>query len=103
MNKLNPDISYELAAKIGIFLISKGLHSWDSWSGKMLKKDQMEAFGVYFGKGTIHVDGLEESITSIVSCCFGTDYMTSCRVNCKEFSWIDNNMKGPLVRQLGAS
>lgn len=64
---------YDLAAKIGFFLVSKGLNSWDTWTGRLSKREQLDAFGFYMGKGAVTVDGHCDEITMTVKVCFGLD------------------------------
>lgn len=100
MNTLKPTSQYELAAKIGFFLIGKGLNSWGQWSGRMTKAEQVKAFGYYFGKGLITVDGMKEEIYSTIKVCFGMDWCETCGINAKTGEWFDNNTKGPLNKLL---
>lgn len=65
---------YELATKIGFFLISKGLKTWDMWKGRLSKSEQIQAFGFYMGKGFIVVDGERDEISMTIKVCFGTDF-----------------------------
>lgn len=97
MNNLMPaDTAYEFAARIGQFLINQGLKSWSYWEGKIPKTDQLEYFGVYLGRGTIVVDGRDETLYAKVKVCFGGDVDMVRGVNCKDRMWWDNQVDGPL-------
>lgn len=63
----------ELARKIGMFLVGKGLKVWDIWVGRLTKKEQLEAFGFYLGKGLIEVDGETDGVKMSIKIAFGQD------------------------------
>ena len=64
---------YDFQERIAFFLISKGLNVGDSWSGKMKKAEQVAAFGVYFGKGELVVNGTTDCISHMVKIAYGYD------------------------------
>lgn len=64
----------DLAQKIGFFLVSQGLKVWDNWEGRLTKKEQLDAFGFYLGKGTIIVSGEFDNISMRIKVAFGQDY-----------------------------
>lgn len=68
------NMRYDLAAKIGLFLVGKGLKVWDVWTGRLTKAEQLEAFGFYMGKGLVTVDGGSDEISMTVKVCFGLDW-----------------------------
>jgi len=88
---------YELATKIGLFLVGKGLNTWDSWFGKLTKSEQLEAFGFYMGKGKIEVNGEKDFVAMSIKVCFGADfadvYYASARTG-----WLsyEGNRKAPI-------
>ena len=65
---------YELAARVGLFLVGKGLNVWDKWKGRLSKVEQLESFGFYMGKGLITVDGQYDEISMTIKVCFGQDW-----------------------------
>ena len=51
-------INYEdISAKIDVFLSTKTGREKVYWTGKLLKQEQIEHFGIYFGKGKFRIDG----------------------------------------------
>ena len=75
-------INYEyLSTKIDEFLSTKTGREQKYWCGKLLKAEQLKKFGIYFGKGNIHVDGTEKSITCTKKVCFGADTVDLCGIN----------------------
>lgn len=74
---------YDLAAGIGFFLQAQGLPSYGSWSGKVDAKTQRHYFGCYMGKGTLYVNGQDETIEMNVKVCFGTDTITVVKLDAK--------------------
>ena len=43
------------------------------WWGRMPAKQQREVFGIFLGKGTLHIDLLNGRVDHFVKVCFGTD------------------------------
>jgi hypothetical protein len=103
MNNIPTAVRYDLPARIGVFLISKGRSSWGHWEGRMSKFEQDQAFGLYLGKGLIVVDGSEETIVSVVKVCFGQDSMAMRGVDCKAGTYFDNDINGVLNRHFRES
>ena len=89
---------YELAAQIGFFLISKSIPSYGCWTGRLSADEQRKWFGLYLGKGTLHINGTEETIEMNVSVCFGTDSTTVFSLNAKTPNNSFVNDQRPQVR-----
>ena len=47
----------ELANKIGMFLVRQDLGLFDTWEGRLTAKESMKAFGYYFGRGKLEING----------------------------------------------
>ena len=45
-----------------------------TWKGKLTAKEQRVLMGQVIGKGTIVINGKEETVSNLVSVCFGQDY-----------------------------
>jgi hypothetical protein len=56
------------------FLIEKTGSPAGYWTGRMRARDQRELFGLYLGKGTVHIDGKEKQLRHSVTVCFGCDF-----------------------------
>jgi hypothetical protein len=69
-------VNYDLVASIAFFLVDKTDDCRGYWAGRMTKKEQIDVFGVYLGKGLICIDGEKEIVKMIVKVCFGTDTET---------------------------
>ena len=65
---------YELARRISLFLVGKGLTISDTWVGHLTKKEQIEEFGFYIGKGKIEVNGQKDYVAMAVKVAFGQEY-----------------------------
>ena len=91
---------YELATKIGFFLLDKGLKTWETWQGRLTKNEQMETFGFYMGKGLITVDGQSEEIIMSIKVCFGQDIYDSFYASAKDGCCHSSNKKLP-INELG--
>lgn len=65
---------YEAATNLAAFLVEKAGSVLATWEGKMTAKDQRKLFGANIGKGTIVINGEQETICNRVSVCFGLDY-----------------------------
>ena len=66
--------NYQAAEKIAAFLMNQMGSVLATWKGKMTAAQQREMFGKTIGKGTIVINGEEETISNLVSVCFGQDY-----------------------------
>lgn len=64
----------EFAANLAIFLTEKNGTPLSVWDGKMTAAEQRSLFGRFIGKGTIVIDGRNETICNRVKVCFGLDY-----------------------------
>lgn len=88
---------YDLAAKIGFFLVKKGLKSWGVWFGKLTKSEQINSFGFYIGKGQIEVNGEKDYIAMTIRVCFGSDHADVFFASAQT-GWlsIEGNRKAPI-------
>ncbi|WP_034303050.1 hypothetical protein [Herbaspirillum sp. RV1423] len=66
------DIDY--AANLALFLLEHTGSIYGEWHGKMKAADQRELMGRFLGKGTIVINGLNETVRNRVSVCFGHDW-----------------------------
>jgi hypothetical protein len=64
----------DVAASLALFLLKNVGSVIGRWSGKMTAAKQRNLFGRSLGKGTIIIDGTEETIKNRVKVCFGLDY-----------------------------
>jgi hypothetical protein len=64
----------DYAANLALFLLEKTGTVFGRWVGKLTATEQRALFGRCIGKGRIVIDGEEETISNLVSVCFGRDY-----------------------------
>lgn len=64
----------DYAANLAFFLIEKTGSVLGRFSSKMTASEQRALFGRYIGRGTIVIDGELETISNLVTVCFGQDY-----------------------------
>lgn len=64
----------DYAANLAFFLLEKTGSVLGKWHGKMSAKEQRALFGRFIGKGTIMIDGVQETVLNRVSACYGLDY-----------------------------
>ncbi len=67
----------DYAANLALFLLEKTGSVYGKWHGKMAASEQRSLFGQFLGKGTVWIDGAEETIEHSVKVCFGTDADTT--------------------------
>jgi hypothetical protein len=67
-------MSTDYAAQLAMFLTEKTGTCLGHWSGRMLAADQRALFGRFLGKGTIVIDGENETLCHRVKVCFGLDW-----------------------------
>lgn len=77
-----PDMAKEAAtddrgAAMAFFLLENTGTVLGRWRGYMHAADQRLLFGRAIGKGTIVLDGDDETVSHVVSMCFGTIYDTN--------------------------
>lgn len=84
-----------LETNIKNFLNKKGKPSNGYWLGKLNKAEQIEAFGIYLGKGRISVSGDRLDLHMIVKVCFGLDYQEVRGMNAETNEVFEND---PLSR-----
>jgi len=65
------------ATNLAFFLLDKTGSVCGQWSGKLPAADQRKLFGAFFGKGTLIIDGENETVEHYVKVCFGQDYDTT--------------------------
>jgi hypothetical protein len=70
MIKAKPDY----AANLALFLLEKTGSVCGLWGDKMLAAEQRALFGRFLGKGTIVINGHDETICNRVKVCFGMDW-----------------------------
>jgi len=68
------DTMNDYSANLAFFLLDKTGSIFGRWHGRMTAAAQRELFGRYIGKGTIVIDGDNETIRNTVKACFGLDY-----------------------------
>ena len=64
----------DYAANLALFLLTKTNSIFGRFVGKLTAAEQRALFGRVIGKGRIVIDGEEETISNLVSVCFGQDY-----------------------------
>lgn len=62
---------FELAAKLGLFLVARTGNRVGKWSGTLLAAEQRALFGRFIGKGMLTIDGTRERIKHSVTQSFG--------------------------------
>ena len=73
----------DVAANIAHFLLANGLSIFATWSGKLKAADQRLLFGFFLGKGTIVVNGLDETVENRYKACYGETTEVSVWLDCK--------------------
>jgi len=63
----------DYAANLALFLLEKTGTVFGEWEGRMTAAEQRALFGQFIGKGTIIINGAEETICNQVKVCFGLD------------------------------
>ena len=64
----------DYAANVALFLLEKTGSVFGQWKGKLSAAEQRSLLGRFLGKGTIVIDGANETICNRVKVCFGLDY-----------------------------
>lgn len=64
----------DYAAKLAIFLTNKVSTPLGQYRARMTAAQQRELFGRVIGRGTIVIDGENETVRNRVKVCFGADY-----------------------------
>jgi hypothetical protein len=62
------------AADLALFLLERKGSIFAKWKGKLTADEQRKLFGRFLGKGTIEIDGTDETLVHWVKVCFGQDY-----------------------------
>tara|TARA_R110002124_G_scaffold128157_2_gene288534 strand:+ start:14336 stop:14596 length:261 start_codon:yes stop_codon:yes gene_type:complete len=66
--------AYQYVENLTAFLQQNTGSCLSVWSGKMTATDQRKLFGRFLGKGTIVINGANETICNRVKVCFGLDW-----------------------------
>lgn len=64
----------DYAAQLAFFLLDNVGSILGTWRGRLTAKQQIKLFGQFIGKGTIIINGDDETIRNRVKVCFGHDY-----------------------------
>ncbi len=64
----------DYAANVAFFLQEKTGSILGRWKGKLSAVEQRKLMGRFFGKGTIVIDGAQETVCNRVKVCFGQDW-----------------------------
>ena len=64
----------DFAASLAAFLLEKKGSVLGSWRGKLTATEQRSLFGRFLGKGTIIINGTEETLIHRIKVCFGLDW-----------------------------
>jgi hypothetical protein len=64
----------DYAANLALFLLEKTGSVLTQWAGKLTANEQRALFGRAIGKGTIVINGTEETVCNRVKVCFGMDF-----------------------------
>jgi hypothetical protein len=65
---------FEIAGNLALFLTEKTGSPLGRFRGKLPAEKQRELFGLFLGKGTIVIDGENETLGHIIKVCFGLDW-----------------------------
>ena len=68
------DSPVDFPASLAFFLQEKTNSIYGRWHGRMRAAEQRALFGRFLGKGTLIIDGANETLTHRVKVCFGHDY-----------------------------
>ena len=66
------DCGNDAAGNMAIFLLQETGSIWGKWSGRLSAADQRKLFGKVIGKGTLVIDGGDETVCHFRTVCFGT-------------------------------
>lgn len=66
---------FTASANMASFLLEKMGSVCGVWSGSMPAKEQRALFGQFIGKGTITIDGNDETLKHVKKVCFGADWI----------------------------
>lgn len=61
------------AATLALFLTERTGSCFGQWSGRLPAAEQRSLFGRFLGKGTLYIDGRDETIAHYVKTGFGLD------------------------------
>ena len=64
----------DYAASLALHLVEHTGSTLGRWSGKLSAEEQRDLMGRVIGKGTIVIDGKDETIFNRVSIAYGRDY-----------------------------
>lgn len=63
----------DYAASLAFFLQEKTNSIFGNWTGRMTAAQQRALFGRFLGKGTLIIDGENETLKHRIKVCFGLD------------------------------
>jgi hypothetical protein len=61
------------AANLSFFLLDQTGSVFGRWTGRMSAAEQRALFGRFLGKGTLIINGTNETVAMSVKVCFGLD------------------------------
>lgn len=64
----------DYAANLAMYLTEKTGSCLGIWKGRLTSAEQRALFGRFIGKGTIVINGADETIRNRVVVCFGLDF-----------------------------
>lgn len=64
----------DFAANLAFFLLEKTGSVLGKWKGRLTAAEQRALFGQFLGKGTVEIDGDEETLVHWKTVGFGQDY-----------------------------
>lgn len=64
----------DYAANLALFLVEKTGSIFNEWRGRMSAADQRELMGCYLGRGTIIINGRDETVRNRVTVRYGQDW-----------------------------
>lgn len=62
------------AANLALFLLDRKGSVFARWAGRLSAAEQRALFGRFLGKGTIIIDGAQETLKHSRKVCFGLDF-----------------------------
>lgn len=75
---------YDIVTNLALFLSKETDSVFSTWTGTLPAKTQRKMFGRYLGKGSITINGAEESIVHNIKVCFGQDFTHTFRASWKD-------------------
>lgn len=66
------DCGNDAAGNMAVFLLDQTGSIFGEWSGRLTAADQRKLFGKFIGKGTLRINGGNETVNHLRTVCFGT-------------------------------